>query len=87
MPRGDCLPEEGSTRRRALASRMHAGAFGCERRAQRASDASGVRPCAAIAVWLPSGPQLSKLGIQVYEVVPPAVDTELNPEGRACPAG
>ncbi|HTX17396.1 MAG TPA: SDR family NAD(P)-dependent oxidoreductase [Bacteroidota bacterium] len=27
--------------------------------------------------------QLSKTGIRVYEVVPPAVDTELNPEGRA----
>jgi uncharacterized oxidoreductase len=27
--------------------------------------------------------QLSKSGIRVYEVVPPAVDTELNPEGRA----
>lgn len=27
--------------------------------------------------------QLSKLGIRVFEVVPPAVDTELNPEGRA----
>jgi len=27
--------------------------------------------------------QLSKLGIKVFEVVPPAVDTELNPEGRA----
>ena len=27
--------------------------------------------------------QLSKTGIKVYEVVPPAVDTELNPEGRA----
>jgi uncharacterized oxidoreductase len=27
--------------------------------------------------------QLSKIGIQVFEVVPPAVDTELNPEGRA----
>ena len=27
--------------------------------------------------------QLSKFGIQVFEVVPPAVDTELNPEGRA----
>jgi uncharacterized oxidoreductase len=26
--------------------------------------------------------QLSKLGIEVFEVVPPAVDTELNPEGR-----
>jgi uncharacterized oxidoreductase len=28
-------------------------------------------------------PQLLKLGIKVFEVVPPAVDTELNPEGRA----
>jgi uncharacterized oxidoreductase len=27
--------------------------------------------------------QLVKLGIKVFEVVPPAVDTELNPEGRA----
>jgi uncharacterized oxidoreductase len=27
--------------------------------------------------------QLLKLGIRVFEVVPPAVDTELNPEGRA----
>lgn len=27
--------------------------------------------------------QLAKLGIKVFEVVPPAVDTELNPEGRA----
>ncbi len=27
--------------------------------------------------------QLSPLGIKVFEVVPPAVDTELNPEGRA----
>ena len=27
--------------------------------------------------------QLSKLGIKVFEVVPPAVDTELNAEGRA----
>ncbi len=27
--------------------------------------------------------QLSKLGIKVFEVVPPAVDTELNQEGRA----
>ena len=27
--------------------------------------------------------QLSKRGIKVFEVVPPAVDTELNPEGRA----
>jgi uncharacterized oxidoreductase len=27
--------------------------------------------------------QLSKVGIKVFEVVPPAVDTELNPEGRA----
>ncbi|MGD0154186.1 MAG: SDR family NAD(P)-dependent oxidoreductase [Thermacetogeniaceae bacterium] len=27
--------------------------------------------------------QLVPLGIKVYEVVPPAVDTELNPEGRA----
>jgi uncharacterized oxidoreductase len=27
--------------------------------------------------------QLSKLEIKVFEVVPPAVDTELNPEGRA----
>jgi uncharacterized oxidoreductase len=27
--------------------------------------------------------QLSKNGIKVFEVVPPAVDTELNPEGRA----
>ena len=27
--------------------------------------------------------QLSKVGIRVIEVVPPAVDTELNPEGRA----
>jgi uncharacterized oxidoreductase len=28
-------------------------------------------------------PQLSKVGIKVFEVVPPAVDTELNPSGRA----
>ncbi|HEK86193.1 MAG TPA: SDR family NAD(P)-dependent oxidoreductase [Candidatus Aminicenantes bacterium] len=27
--------------------------------------------------------QLSRVGIKVFEVVPPAVDTELNPEGRA----
>jgi uncharacterized oxidoreductase len=27
--------------------------------------------------------QLSKIGIKVFEVVPPAVDTELNPDGRA----
>ncbi len=27
--------------------------------------------------------QLSKSGIKVFEVIPPAVDTELNPEGRA----
>jgi uncharacterized oxidoreductase len=27
--------------------------------------------------------QVLKLGIKVFEVVPPAVDTELNPEGRA----
>jgi len=27
--------------------------------------------------------QLSQIGIRVYEVVPPVVDTELNPEGRA----
>jgi uncharacterized oxidoreductase len=27
--------------------------------------------------------QLSKVGIKVFEVVPPGVDTELNPEGRA----
>jgi uncharacterized oxidoreductase len=27
--------------------------------------------------------QLSKVGIRVFEVVLPAVDTELNPEGRA----
>jgi uncharacterized oxidoreductase len=27
--------------------------------------------------------QLARIGIQVIEVVPPAVDTELNPEGRA----
>ena len=27
--------------------------------------------------------QLSKIGIKVFEIVPPAVDTELNPEGRA----
>lgn len=27
--------------------------------------------------------QLSKTGISVFEIVPPAVDTELNPEGRA----
>ena len=27
--------------------------------------------------------QLLKIGIKVFEVVPPAVDTELNPEGRA----
>jgi uncharacterized oxidoreductase len=28
-------------------------------------------------------PQLSKIGITLFEVVPPAVDTELNPAGRA----
>ena len=28
-------------------------------------------------------PQLAKVGIKVFEVVPPMVDTELNPEGRA----
>ena len=27
--------------------------------------------------------QLAKIGIKVFEVVPPGVDTELNPEGRA----
>jgi uncharacterized oxidoreductase len=27
--------------------------------------------------------QLAKIGIKVFEVVPPAVDTDLNPEGRA----
>jgi uncharacterized oxidoreductase len=27
--------------------------------------------------------QLAKTGIKVFEVVPPGVDTELNPEGRA----
>jgi uncharacterized oxidoreductase len=27
--------------------------------------------------------QLSKIGIRVFEVIPPAVDTELNAEGRA----
>jgi uncharacterized oxidoreductase len=27
--------------------------------------------------------QFKKIGIKVYEVVPPAVDTELNPAGRA----
>jgi uncharacterized oxidoreductase len=27
--------------------------------------------------------QLARVGIQVFEIVPPAVDTELNPEGRA----
>ena len=27
--------------------------------------------------------QLKPVGIQVIEIVPPAVDTELNPEGRA----
>lgn len=27
--------------------------------------------------------QLAKLGIKVFEVVPPAVDTDLNAEGRA----
>jgi len=27
--------------------------------------------------------QLAKIGIKVFEVIPPAVDTELNPEGRA----
>jgi len=27
--------------------------------------------------------QLAKVGIKVFEVVPPAVDTDLNPEGRA----
>ena len=27
--------------------------------------------------------QLMKVGIKVFEIVPPAVDTELNPEGRA----
>ncbi len=27
--------------------------------------------------------QLAKIGIRVFEIVPPAVDTELNPEGRA----
>jgi uncharacterized oxidoreductase len=31
--------------------------------------------------------QLAKVGIQVYEVVPPAVDTELNAEGRAARGG
>ena len=28
-------------------------------------------------------PQMAGIGIQVFEVVPPAIDTELNPEGRA----
>lgn len=27
--------------------------------------------------------QLSRIGIKVFELVPPAIDTELNPEGRA----
>jgi len=27
--------------------------------------------------------QFKKVGIKVYEIVPPAVDTELNPAGRA----
>jgi uncharacterized oxidoreductase len=31
--------------------------------------------------------QLKAVGIKVYEVIPPAVDTELNPEGRAKRAG
>lgn len=31
--------------------------------------------------------QLVHVGIKVFEVVPPAVDTELNPEGRAKRAG
>ena len=29
------------------------------------------------------GQQLLKSGIKVFELVPPAVETELNPEGRA----
>jgi uncharacterized oxidoreductase len=31
--------------------------------------------------------QLKKSGIKVFEVIPPAVDTELNPEGRASRGG
>jgi len=31
--------------------------------------------------------QLARVGIKVFEVVPPAVDTELNPEGRAARGG
>ena len=31
--------------------------------------------------------QLAPLGIKVFEVVPPAVDTELNPQGRAARGG
>ena len=27
--------------------------------------------------------QLSKTGIKVFEIIPPAVDTDLNPEGRS----
>ena len=27
--------------------------------------------------------QLAKIGVKVFEIVPPAVDTNLNPEGRA----
>jgi uncharacterized oxidoreductase len=27
--------------------------------------------------------QLAPIGVKVFEVVPPALDTELNPEGRA----
>lgn len=28
-------------------------------------------------------PQMAKVGIKVFEIVPPAIDTELNPQGRA----
>lgn len=28
-------------------------------------------------------PQMASIGIQVFEVVPPAIDTDLNPQGRA----
>jgi len=39
---------------------------------------------AGLHAWsLAIRPQLARVGISVVEVVPPAVDTELNPEGRA----
>jgi len=48
-----------------------------------------MRPFGSSTSWTSTGAAgvlmklLSKLGIEVFEAVPPAVDTELNPEGRA----